>query len=408
MVADRPMRAPFRLAPPWPVRTWIAIYVVTGVVAGVVSDLAGASQNLMVFRAASLALLRGAPLYGRFSVEFDFYKYSPTFAFAFVPLAVLPWHAAAVLWSAANFALAAWGMVRFVRTVFAHEPHAAQEQRAARFLALAWPGIVLTTDGDQSNLLVAGACLLAIALYLERKSARAAPWLAFSILMKLFPAAFGVFALVGRGRGRAVAWLSACTALLVAAPAVLVGPARLVAYYREWQVLLAGEPAHASRKHWSIMHALSELGLEANSLAVQIPAAMVFLGGAVGYVYCASLASREPTRRLLAVWFTIATLAFVLLFNHRSESPTYVLSGIAAAALLLTTDRPRPWHWLLYVALILAPSPIHSDTEGGTLSALAAKRLFHPLRLVPLTVLWLWATWQLVSPRKRAADAPTL
>ncbi len=377
--------------------------MVTGIGAGLLSDLASASQNLMVFRAASLALLQRAPLYERFSFDFDYYKYSPTFALAFVPVAVLPWHVAAVLWSAANFALAAWGMARFVRTVWAHEEPAHQDRRASRFLALAWPGIVLTTDGDQSNLLVAGSCLLASALYLERKNGRAAPWLAFAILVKLFPAALGAFALVGRGRMRAVAWLSACTMLLVVAPAAVVGPGRLLAYYREWQALLAGEPAHASTKHWSVMHALSDLGVHVGSVPVQILAGAVFLGAAVGYVYFANKALAQPARRLLAVWFVIATLGFVLLFNHRSESPTYVLSAIAAAALLLTTDRPRAWHWLLYAAVILAPSPLYSDTQGGSLGALAAKRLFHPLRLVPLSVLWLLATWQLVSPRKRPA-----
>jgi hypothetical protein len=202
-----------------------------------------------------------------------------------------------------------------------------------------------------------------------------------------------------------VGWLAAFTLLFVVAPAAVVGPARLFAYYREWQVLLAGEPAHATTKHWSIMHALAELGVRVPSLAVQIPAALVLLASAASYVYFANKSSAEPARRMMSVWFLIATFAFVLLFNHRSESPTYVLSAIAAAAFLLTTDRPRAWHWILYAAVVLAPSPIHSDTEGGALSMLAAKRLFHPLRLVPLTALWSLATWQLVSARKRAAAA---
>lgn len=392
------MRLSFRFG----VRTWIALYVLTGIVAGVVSDLAGASQNLMVFRSASLALLHGAPLYERFSFDYDFYKYSPTFALAFLPLALLPFHVAAVLWSAANFAVAAYGMLRLVRTVWSHEQPAARELRAARFLALAWPGIVLTTDGDQSNLLVAGACLFACALYLEGKSAQAAPWLAFSILVKIFPLALGAVTLVGRGKVRALAWLAGWSALLVVAPAAVCGPTRLLAYYREWQVLLAGEPAHAYTKHWSLMHAVDAIGIHTSSVLLQALGSVVFLLGASGYVYLAHKSDDAGARRLRSVWFVIATFAFVLLFNHRSESPTFVLSAVAAAAFLLTVERPRAWHWALYVLVILAPSPLHSDTQGGTLSVLAAKRLFHPLRLAPLTLLWLVATVQLLT-RKRAA-----
>ncbi|RYZ67492.1 MAG: DUF2029 domain-containing protein, partial [Proteobacteria bacterium] len=103
------------------VRTLVALYVLIGIVAGVVSDLAGASQNLAVYRSAALAMVHSQPLYERFSWDYDFYKYGPAFAFAFVPIALLPWHVSAVVWSAGNFAVGAYGMARFARTVWAHE-----------------------------------------------------------------------------------------------------------------------------------------------------------------------------------------------------------------------------------------------------------------------------------------------
>ena len=59
-------------------------------------------------------------------------------------------------WSALNFGLAGWGLDRLL----AHDP---RKKRAAQLVALA--GIVVATDGDQSNLVVAGAVLLAFDAY---------------------------------------------------------------------------------------------------------------------------------------------------------------------------------------------------------------------------------------------------
>lgn len=385
------------------VRVWIALYVVTGLVAGLASDLAGASQNLSVYRSAALALLEGAPLYERFSWDYDFYKYGPAFAFAFVPLALLPWHVSALLWSGGNFALGAYGMARLARSTWASCDAGEREARARLLLALSWPGIVLTTDGDQSNLLVAGACLWACACYFEQRERAAAPLLAFAILVKLFPAALGAVALTSRRVARAVLWLVGVTATFALSPLLVVGPARLWRYHLEWRGMVIGDRGaeQAPWSHWSVMHALEACGVHGMDWLAQMVGALVFFAGVGGYVWHARRAESESAARHLGFVFVASTLAFVLLFNHRSESPTYVLSGIAAAMYLLSVSERRAWHWALFVLAVLAPSPLYSEYKApGLLGMLAAKRLFHPLRLLPLGVMWVLLTSMLIAPRR--------
>lgn len=386
------------------VRSLLALYVVTGIVAGLVSDLADASQNLSVYRSAALALLHGAPLYERFSWDYDFYKYGPAFAFFFVPIALLPWHLSAVLWSAGNFALGALGMARLSRTTWAHLGPEQRERRTSLLLLLAFPGILLTTDGDQSNLLVAGASLIACSLYLEERERAAAPWLAFAILVKIFPAALGAVALTTRRKGRAVAWLAGCVAALAVSPALVVGPARLWRYHLEWRDMLTGDrnAVQAPWSHWSLMHALDACGLHGMDGVVQALGGAVLLVSAGFYVHHALRShAGEAERRRLGFVFAACTLAFVLLFNHRSESPTYVLSGIAAGMFMMSVRARSAWHWILFFLVVLAPSPIYSDYRApGLVGVLAAKRMFHPLRLLPLGVLWAILTAMLVAPRR--------
>src|SRR5436190_183986 len=63
---------------------WIGAIVATAVQHGVVSE----NNNFRIFRAASRHLVAGANLYAAYPAEhFDFFKYSPTFALLFAPLA---------------------------------------------------------------------------------------------------------------------------------------------------------------------------------------------------------------------------------------------------------------------------------------------------------------------------------
>jgi Glycosyltransferase family 87 len=135
-------------------------YAIAGASAGAISLFFGQSQNYHVFVDAARALMRGEDLYVLRSA--DYFKYSPTFAFLFLPFACVPAWLGAPLWSLVNFAVAFAGICRAL--------DGDRERRLA--LLVAFAGILLSTDGDQSNLLVGGATLLALDAF-ERSSARA-------------------------------------------------------------------------------------------------------------------------------------------------------------------------------------------------------------------------------------------
>src|SRR5213592_400437 len=95
-----------RIAPPR--RVVLALYVASAALVTVQQAILGHSNNLSIFRSASLNLFAGRDLYAAHPEQhFDFYKYSPTFALLFAPLAYLPFALAFLCWSLLN-ALLLW------------------------------------------------------------------------------------------------------------------------------------------------------------------------------------------------------------------------------------------------------------------------------------------------------------
>src|SRR5256885_10870105 len=93
-------------------RSILALYLASAVFVTVQQGVLGRSNNFSVFRAASTNLLAHHDLYAAHPDQhFDYYKYSPTFALLFAPLAALPFAPALLIWSLVN-SLLLWYAVR--------------------------------------------------------------------------------------------------------------------------------------------------------------------------------------------------------------------------------------------------------------------------------------------------------
>jgi hypothetical protein len=358
------------------------LFLAAGVTAGSLSLALGQSQNLDVFRAAARALLRGDDLYALHAR--DYFKYSPSFALLFVPLAWLPAAVAAPLWSSLNFLVAFRGIDRAVA--------ADREKR----LALGWAlgGILLTTDGDQSNLLVVGLLLLALDAMERDRPWTAACLLALGAHVKIFPLLGAVFALLRPRPLRGLAAIAIATLALGALPLATgaCGPRALAAQYVSWWHLLSADHANVG---WSAMSMLQEgLGVRARNGALQIAglaleSVPIFLG--IRY------APDTAWRRTLAA----SLLAFAVLFNHRAEYASYVISAVAVALWMADEARPAGTAITLLAAIALvAPGPFFARSDSsvtGFWAPLAAHRLFHPLRVAPLFAVWLLMLRSLIA-----------
>jgi hypothetical protein len=350
-----------------------------GVSAGAVSLAFGQSLNFHVFRAAAFQLLERHDLYAKHAE--DYFKYSPTFAFLFLPFAWLPEWLGAPLWSLANFMVACIGIERVM-----DDP---REKRVA--LMTSFAGILLATDGDQSNLLVAGALLLALHAFERRHATAGAALVTGAAFVKLFPAMGALFALLARRRGEALRALAVSAVVWLALPILVMRPRTLAWEYASWGHLLSWDHANHG---WCVMTLVQDaLHLPISSLAIQLAGmALCVLPVVLGLV----LGTDARWRRT----FACSLLVFVVLFNHRAEYASFVLSAIAVGVWYAAVPGRSPIVTALVVLAIVAPGPFFTRDDPsvtGVFAVLAAHRQFHALRLVPLVVLWGLMNHELLS-----------
>src|SRR5437867_9177264 len=134
-----------------PRRLMLALYVASALLVTVQQAILRHSNNLSIFRSASVNLFAGRDLYAAHPVQYgDFYKYSPTFALLFAPLAYLPFALAFLCWSLLNGLLLWYALDRLL-----------PERPATIALALVYVEVLLTLQYGQSNALVAALMILA-------------------------------------------------------------------------------------------------------------------------------------------------------------------------------------------------------------------------------------------------------
>jgi hypothetical protein len=376
------------------------LYLAAGVIAGSLSFALGQSKNLEVFRHASRALLAGRDLYDGSSV--DWFKYSPTFALLFLPFAWMPAWLAAALWGAINFGAAFLGIDAITRSSHSHArgtlpsrsgylaPSASardmRSQRRRTVLLASLPGILLATDGDQANLLVAGLMLLAFDAFERNRTLAGALAVALGAFVKIFPLAAVLFALFHRDRERSLFRVIVLIGVGVVVPLIVLRPSELAAEYASWLALLRVD--HANRWGWSLVTiARDDLGIPAMTIQIAAGATLaVPIIGGIGMRMSAHESARF--RRL----FAASLLMLIVLCNHRSEYTSFVISAIGVGLWFAdgpTTSRPRV---ALLVLASIAHGPIMALDDpvlGGPFSFLAAHRVFHPLRLMPLFTIWM-------------------
>src|SRR2546422_407921 len=203
-----------------PRRLLLALHLASVALVTVQQAILGHSNNLSIFRSASLNLFAGRDLYAAHPEQhFDFYKYSPTFALLFAPLAYLPFALAFLCWALLNGLLLWYALDRLL-----------PEREATVALALLYLEVLLALQYGQSNALVAALMILAFVALERRHQLGAASSITGGAAVKLFPLAALSLAILYPRRLRFAAIFSAALAVAVLFNHASESPSFIVAY----------------------------------------------------------------------------------------------------------------------------------------------------------------------------------
>ena len=282
------------------------------------------SNNFTIFRSATLNLLAGRDLYAAHPDQhLDYYKYSPTFALLFAPLAYLPFALAFFCWSLLNALLLWYALDRLL-----------PGRPATLALALLYFEVLFAMQYGQSNSLVTALMILAFVACERTRQREAATEITLGAAIKLFPLALLPVAVLHPRRVRFGLIFLGAAAALATLPLLVVPAQELMAQYRSWRAI---EAADTLNRGYSMMQYLYMwLGADWPNWPVQLAAtALLLLPLGLGRARWSDAAFRRL--------FLCSLLVYVVLFNHQSERATFIIAytGIVVWYASFGPDRLR-------------------------------------------------------------------
>ncbi len=338
-------------------RRWLlALYATSAVLVAIQKGVLTQSNNFAVFRWAAINLLAGTDLYAAHPGQHvDFYKYSPTFALLFLPFARPPFALALLAWNLLNALLLYYALVRLL-----------PGRPGVIALALVYLELLLSMQYTQSNALVTASMILAFLAFEHGRQLGAAVWIALGTFIKLFPLAGVALALVHPRRRRFALILAGLAVALAALPLVVVSPDALAAQYRSWRAI---EAADTLNRGYSLMQYLYMwFGADWPNWPVQLAGTMLLL-------LPLALGRRRWGEYRFRLRFFCSILVYVVLFNHQSETATFVIAFTGIAIWYVSSER-NPWRTAVVAAMLLA-------------------MLLHDVEIVPL-----WVKDQIFVPHR--------
>ena len=368
-------------------RSWLlALYIVTIIVVAVGKAYGhrGPDNNFLIFRWSFLNLSLGNDMYAAQPQHHtDLYKYSPSFAVLFAPFALIPFALSLALWDALNALVLFFAVARLLPS-----------RQAAIALALIYLEVLRSMQRSQSNSLVTALVILGFLAFEQRKQVGAAFAIAIGAAVKIFPLAALALAIFYPRRLRFALWMFVATVVVLALPLLVVSPSELAAQYQSWRAVES-------------IDAFSVGGGGGGGLYGGVMQQLRLIFGVSWPNWPVQLAGTVLLMLPLAKWrnwefaefrmrFLCALLVYMVIFNHQSESPSFVIAVTGIAIWFVITPRSW-WHTTLMVLTILIVSI--SSTDITPKSWQRDFFVHYRLKTIPCTLAWLTMMWELLTFR---------
>jgi hypothetical protein len=301
-----------------------------------------------VFAGAAEHWWADQPIYAHYP-GLDMFRCSPSFAVFMTPFQLLGDRAGQLIWLWLNIGTYLTGLAAFLRYVL---PTGWSHRRTSYFLALSALGAMPCVNNAQSNALVGGLLLLAVACLARERCWSAAFLLAGPVLLKLAPVAVALLFIAYRPRqllGRFTFVL-----LVGALLPFLTRPANVVCdQYGAWfqaSIQTSSERWPGYRDGWTLWTVLSDSPNaapidSAGYRLVQIMSALAVLA------WCRWQWHRDSSVRWQLTVTLAMGLAWLMLFGPAVEFPSYVMLTPLMAWAALAAEARRQGRWLALVAL---------------------------------------------------------
>jgi len=333
-------------------------------------------NNFVIFKNAFFHLLEQKNLYISYpAVQYDVFKYTPTFALLFAPFALLPDVPSLILWNLLGAAL-------IVNSIYSLTG-LSQNQKAG-FALLLLQEFITSSINSQTNVIIAALLLLSISAWQKEHTWRAALFIWLTAFTKLFGVLFFALFLLFSKKLRFVWQAFVVGLILFLLPLPFGGFEKLLQHYSDYFELLSHD--HGEFVKYSVMGWLKAW------FNVSPPKNTIVLGGLI-IQFLVLLGLKNLQTQIAQRLFAAALLLWMVIFNHMAESATFVIA--VAGVLLWYYSQPtrEKWQLLLLVPVMLFTCLGPSDVYPKFLRTLIVEDW--QLKVFPCIAVWAVCVFQL-------------
>lgn len=293
-------------------------------------------NNYLIFKGSFIHLINLQDLYVPYPAEhFDIYKYSPTFALFMAPLAYLPVVVGLIIWNLINafvYLFALWNLSFKSNKL---------KIWAVGFVVLA---LISSMQNSQSNALMAGLILLGFSFAEKQKMLPAALLISFTFFIKIFGIAGLAIFIFYNNKWKSVLYVLLSFIILVILPLVVIPFQQLIELYKSWFTMLQNDH--------SVSYGYSVAGILSSWFGLKDVKNWVLILGVIGF-FVPFLKFKWYGNPLFRLWILAYILIWVVIFNHKAESPTFIIAVTGVAIWYFSQQRNFVNLTLLLLTLVL-------------------------------------------------------
>ena len=314
--------------------------------------------------------------------HWDLFKYSPAFAVLMGIFAYLPDLIGLIMWNLLN-ALALF---------FAIKSLPIGNKKIGIFM-LWFIFIELLTNlmYEQSNGLMAGLMIYSFSFFEKGNKAMASLCLVMTVFIKIFGLALFPIFLFYPKKIRFLAYTVLWFAILIWLPLIFIPFEQFIFLHKEWYYLLTVD--------YEITYGLSLIGILNNFDLMFIPRQYMIIAGGLILMLPLIFIGRYSDK-LFRYQFLASVMIWVIIFNYRAESPTYIIAIAGIAIWYFTSESGNVNTFLLLLALIFTSLSV-SDLIPQYIRDEYFKQ--YQIKAIPCILIWLKLIFDLYFRRYKPA-----
>jgi len=291
-------------------------------------------NNFVLFKNSFGHLIQNKNLYIYYPDEyFDLYKYSPTFSLFMGVFYYLPDYIGLSLFNVLNVSLF---LVAILKLKFPSKTG----RNIFLFLLLEF---AISLHWTQTNSLIASLIILSFICFEEEKLLWASLFIALTVFIKVFGIVACALAILYPKKARFVIYFIIWCLVLAALPVIIIPKEQLAQHYNNWFNLL--------KVDHQASYGVSFLGWIHSWFKIALPKLLVVAVAVV--IFCIPLLKFKYYK---LYFFRLQILASILLwiviFNHKGESPTYIIAMEGVASWYFSQKRDKLNTILMWLSLI--------------------------------------------------------